>query len=124
VFPGSDRRRPGRFRRRVLRMYPLGQSRRSDRAPMTSGLPRLTDIFGVRRHVSMVPKAEVTPTRNHRWCREMGIALNRCAVRRVTPNGSEYSRTWSQGVVGIEAFLCGDKVRPGFHPLVLLPLFV
>jgi hypothetical protein len=38
----------------------LGQSRRSDRAPMTSGLPRLADIFRVRRHVSKVPQADIT----------------------------------------------------------------
>jgi hypothetical protein len=38
-----------------------GQSRRSDCAPMTSGLPRLADILRVRCHVSKVPKAEVYP---------------------------------------------------------------
>jgi hypothetical protein len=36
-----------------------GQERRSDRAPVTSGLPRQTDIPSVRRHVSKVPKHKV-----------------------------------------------------------------
>jgi hypothetical protein len=35
-----------------------GQSRRFDRPPITSGT-RLTDIFGVRRHVSNVPSIDV-----------------------------------------------------------------
>jgi hypothetical protein len=38
-------------------MSDLGHSRRSDRAPFTSGLPRLADILRVGRHVSNVPKA-------------------------------------------------------------------
>ena len=38
-------------------MSQLGQSRHSDGAPLTSGLPRQTDILTVRRHVSKVPKA-------------------------------------------------------------------
>src|ERR1035437_9103868 len=32
-----------------------GQSRHSDHAPLTSGLPRIADIFTFRRHVSNVP---------------------------------------------------------------------
>ena len=32
-----------------------GQSRRFDHRPVTSGLPRLTDIFRPGRHVSNVP---------------------------------------------------------------------
>jgi hypothetical protein len=36
-----------------------GQSRRFDRPPITSGGTRLTDIFGVRRHVSNVPSIDV-----------------------------------------------------------------
>jgi hypothetical protein len=32
------------------------QKRRFDRRPVTSGLPRLTDILGDSRHVSNVPK--------------------------------------------------------------------
>jgi hypothetical protein len=32
-----------------------GQSRHFDRAPLTSGLPRLADILTVIRHVSKVP---------------------------------------------------------------------
>jgi hypothetical protein len=35
-------------------MSELGQSRRFDHAPTTSGLPRQTDILSVRRHVSNV----------------------------------------------------------------------
>ena len=37
-------------------MSDMGQSRRFDRAPLTSGLPRLADILGVSRHVSKVPE--------------------------------------------------------------------
>ena len=40
------------------RVSALGQSRRSDPAPVTSGLPRKADNFRVRRHVSKVPEAE------------------------------------------------------------------
>jgi hypothetical protein len=40
-----------------LVMSYVGQKRRFDRCPVTSGLPRLTDILSVRRHVSKVPKA-------------------------------------------------------------------
>jgi hypothetical protein len=36
-------------------MFALGQSRHFDRAPLTSGLPRLADILRVIRHVSNVP---------------------------------------------------------------------
>jgi hypothetical protein len=32
-----------------------GQSRRSDRAPITSGLPRKADKFGARWHFAFVP---------------------------------------------------------------------
>jgi len=35
-----------------------GQSRRFDREPATSGLPRTTDIIRASRHVSKVPTAE------------------------------------------------------------------
>jgi hypothetical protein len=37
-----------------------GHSRRIDSLPITSGLPQQADIFGVERHVSKVPKPEVT----------------------------------------------------------------
>jgi hypothetical protein len=40
-------------------MSQLGQSRHFDRAPLTSGLPRLADILGVVRHVSKVPEADL-----------------------------------------------------------------
>ena len=40
-------------------MSELGQTRRSDRAPVTSGLPLATDILSVRRHVLKVPAPEV-----------------------------------------------------------------
>jgi hypothetical protein len=40
-------------------MSELGHSRRIDRAPFTSGLPRLADILRVSRHVSKVPATEV-----------------------------------------------------------------
>ena len=36
-----------------------GQSRHFDRAPLTSGLPRLADILRVSRYVSQVPKADI-----------------------------------------------------------------
>jgi hypothetical protein len=35
-------------------MSVVGQKRRFDRAPITSGLPRKADMFRVRRHVSKV----------------------------------------------------------------------
>jgi hypothetical protein len=37
------------------RLSARGHSRCSDRAPFTSGLPRLADILGRRWHVSNVP---------------------------------------------------------------------
>jgi hypothetical protein len=40
-------------------MSELGDARHFDRATITSGLPRLADIFRVRRHVSKVPATEV-----------------------------------------------------------------
>jgi hypothetical protein len=45
----------------VRRMSPMGHSRRFDRRPVTSGLPRLAEILRVRRHVSKVPTTEVAP---------------------------------------------------------------
>jgi hypothetical protein len=38
-----------------------GKSRHFDRAPLTSGLPRLADILRVIRHVSKVPKGDIAP---------------------------------------------------------------
>jgi hypothetical protein len=38
-------------------MSQLGQSRHSNRAPLTSGFPQLADILGVSRHVSTVAGA-------------------------------------------------------------------
>jgi hypothetical protein len=43
----------------------LGQKRRFGRAPITSGLPRPADVFGVRRHVSKVPISEVNYLFDH-----------------------------------------------------------
>jgi hypothetical protein len=40
-------------------MSPLGHSRHFDRAPLTSGLPRLADLRRVIRHVAKVPISEV-----------------------------------------------------------------
>jgi hypothetical protein len=37
----------------------VGQKRRLDRRPVTSGLPREADIFSTHRHVSKVPNPEV-----------------------------------------------------------------
>jgi hypothetical protein len=42
----------------VRSMSLVGQSRHSDAAPVTSGLPRLADILRVSRHVSNVPEAD------------------------------------------------------------------
>jgi hypothetical protein len=39
-------------------MSVLVQKRRSGRAPITSGLPRQADVFGVGRRVSNVPQAD------------------------------------------------------------------
>jgi hypothetical protein len=60
--PASDaiNKNVGNFRHRSKRrMSELGQSRRSDRWPATSGLPPSADLFKVRRHVSKVPAAEI-----------------------------------------------------------------
>src|SRR6202022_5084122 len=54
----SLRKGPGRPLPRGISIRPMsaqGQSRHSDGAPLTSGLPRQTDILTVRRHVSNVP---------------------------------------------------------------------
>jgi hypothetical protein len=48
----TARRKPLATRGRTIHS---GQERRFGRAPITSGLPRQADIFGVRRHVSKVP---------------------------------------------------------------------
>jgi hypothetical protein len=40
-------------------MSEMGHSRRFDRPPVTSGLPRLADILSVRWHVSKVPRHEI-----------------------------------------------------------------
>jgi hypothetical protein len=47
------------------RMSGSGPSRHFDRAPITSGLPRLADIFRDRRHVSRVPATEVAALFDH-----------------------------------------------------------
>jgi hypothetical protein len=41
-------------------MSPYGQSRRLNPPPITSGVPRSTDVLKVSRHVSNVPAPEVT----------------------------------------------------------------
>jgi hypothetical protein len=43
----------------------LGHSRRPDRQPLTSGLPRSADIFGDRRHVAKVPRRDMLVWRRH-----------------------------------------------------------
>ena len=40
-------------------MSELGQSRRSDRAPIASGLPRKADKFRARWHFAFVPWHEI-----------------------------------------------------------------
>jgi hypothetical protein len=50
----------------------MGQSRRSERPPATSGLPRLADILRGHRHVSNVPKNE--PALRERAARGAGAA--------------------------------------------------
>ena len=47
-------------------MSELGQKRRFDRRPVTSGLPRSTDILRVRRHVSNGPTTDPKPIDNRR----------------------------------------------------------
>jgi hypothetical protein len=42
-------------------MSQMVHSRHFDRAPLTSGRPRLADILRAIRHVSKVPEAEVAP---------------------------------------------------------------
>jgi hypothetical protein len=50
-------------------MSETGQSRRFDSAPLTSGLPRLTDIQGISLHVSKVPLTDISlgghPVKTH-----------------------------------------------------------
>ena len=46
------------------------QSRRSDRSPATSGLPRSADIRRVRRHVSKVPGKDSRAATNSRGSRD------------------------------------------------------
>jgi hypothetical protein len=43
----------------------MGHSRHVDRAPITSGLPRLTDVPRVGWHVSKVPISEVAQSFDH-----------------------------------------------------------
>jgi hypothetical protein len=43
----------------LSRMSRVGQKRRFDRLPVTSGLPRQADMLSVRRHVAKVPAAEI-----------------------------------------------------------------
>src|ERR1700694_5204208 len=50
--------------------HTLGQSRHFDRAPLTSGLPRLADILRVIRHVSKVPSQTFERDHLPRWTRE------------------------------------------------------
>ena len=65
-------------------MSEMGQKRRFEPGPATSGLTRLADIFSVRRHVSEVPLAEVSGTcasshlfRSHKcsYCRALNQSL-------------------------------------------------
>src|SRR6266852_8011501 len=61
-------------------MSHVGQSRYFDRAPLTSGLPRLTDILTVNRHVSNVPFTGHKPSLDHpvaRMRREDGMVRPR-----------------------------------------------
>ena len=38
----------------------LGQSRHFDRAPLACGFPRIAEILRVSRHVSMVPRGDIS----------------------------------------------------------------
>jgi len=53
-----------------FRMSASGQSRRSDRAPFTSGLPRLADILGISRHVSNVPIGDIPGLAWYACCKD------------------------------------------------------
>jgi hypothetical protein len=55
----------------------VGQKRRFDRRPVTSGLPRLTDILGVSRHVSNVPSTD-TRAALRDFAAVPSIELNNC----------------------------------------------
>jgi len=46
-------------------MSQLGQKRRFERRPITSGLRPTPDILSVRRHVSKVPLGDITCRYNH-----------------------------------------------------------
>ena len=60
-------------------MFVPGQSRRCDRAPITSGLPRLAGIFRARRHVSNVQQETLPRQRTgfyysaSAYCQDAGL---------------------------------------------------
>ena len=63
-------------------MNALGQSRRFDLAPITSGLPQEADIFGVRRHVS---RCQCTKSLRDRPLKPNAVGPSpvRCSVNRM-----------------------------------------
>src|ERR1035437_10250962 len=67
---------PRRFSKRIIASmgfsHSLGQKRHSDHAPLTSGLPRIADIFSVRRHVSKVPNPEISAYWRHPYRPDRG----------------------------------------------------
>jgi hypothetical protein len=92
----------------------LGQSRHFDRAPLTSGLPRLADIFSVCRHVSKVPKSDL--------CVDGDLGLTRRSEAALEPPRFSYAH--------LQAYICPSSslvMVPGLHPdgvarlVVILP---
>ena len=54
-----------RLRKRSAAMSQLGQKRRFERRPITSGVPPTPDILGARRHVSKVPDSDIAQLFDH-----------------------------------------------------------
>ena len=64
-----------RHKSRSCRRSESGQSRRFDGQPITSGLPRLADVFGGCRHVAKVPTADLLAATSLGSCAARPLAL-------------------------------------------------
>jgi len=67
----------------------MGQKRRFDRRPATSGLPRSADIRRVRRHVSKVPGTDPPALRDR--LREAILEPAECALNVVVGLNKPYN---------------------------------
>ena len=107
-------------------MSGAGQSRHLDRAPLTSGLPRVADIFSVCRHVSKVPARSAVATCSSfsgklvaridglLYCALLRRAVRGAAPQRERSHVREVSGVPLQFVFQIEfGVRCPRVVRPG-----------